>query len=42
MARFKRDIYPELKKGLQRDEFLGRVGEVVVFLPLNEEEVSGK
>lgn len=40
MNQFNREIYPVLKKSLRRDELMGRINQVVVFLPLNEEEVS--
>ncbi|KLO08748.1 hypothetical protein SCHPADRAFT_880206 [Schizopora paradoxa] len=37
---FNRSIHPILKQSLRRDEFLGRINQIVVFLPLNEEEIS--
>ncbi|KLO08732.1 hypothetical protein SCHPADRAFT_596821 [Schizopora paradoxa] len=37
---FNREIHPILKHALKRDEFLGRINQIVVFLPLNEEEIS--
>ncbi|TDL18818.1 hypothetical protein BD410DRAFT_460421 [Rickenella mellea] len=40
IGQFNRDIHPILKKSLKRDEFLGRINQIVVFLPLNEEEIS--
>ena len=36
---FSREIYPILKWHLRRDEFLGRINQIVVFLPLDEKEV---
>ena len=39
---FNRRIYPVLKKAFKRDEFLGRINQTIVFLPLNEGEVSTK
>ena len=40
VTQFNRKIHPILKASLKRDEFLGRINQIVVFLPLNEEEVS--
>ena len=40
IAGFNRTIHPILKKKLKRDEFLGRINQIVVFLPLNEDEVT--
>ena len=40
VTQFNREIHPVLKARLKRDEFLGRINQIVVFLPLNEEEVS--
>lgn len=37
---FNRKIHPILKDALRRDEFLGRINQIVVFLPLDEEEIS--
>ena len=37
---FNRSIHPILKHALRRDEFLGRINEIIVFLPLDEEEIS--
>ena len=39
VTQFNRTIHPILKKSLKRDEFLGRINQIVVFLPLDEEEV---
>lgn len=39
IGKFCRDIHPILKRSLKRDEFLGRINQMVVFLPLNKEEV---
>lgn len=39
VGEFNRGIHPVLKRSLRRDEFLGRINQIVVFLPLNEEEV---
>ena len=36
---FTRTIRPELKKHLKRDEFIGRINQIVVFLPLDKEEI---
>ena len=40
IAEFKEDIYPTLKAALKRDEFLGRINQTVIFLPLSETEVT--
>ena len=40
MNDFNREIYPQLKARLRRDEFLGRINQMVVFLPLNDEEIG--
>lgn len=37
---FKRELHPVLKSNLRRDELLGRINEIVLFLPLNDEEVG--
>lgn len=37
---FNREIYPQLKARLKRDEFLGRINQMVIFLPLNDEEIA--
>lgn len=37
---FKSELYPVLKMSLKRDEFLGRINQIVIFLPLSDEEVS--
>jgi ATP-dependent Clp protease ATP-binding subunit ClpB len=37
---FKKELYPVLKASFKRDEFLGRINQIVVFLPLNNQEVS--
>ena len=37
---FTRSIRPELKRHLRRDEFVGRINQVVVFLPLDKEEIE--
>ncbi|KAL5537231.1 hypothetical protein ACEPAF_1054 [Sanghuangporus sanghuang] len=33
-------FYHDLKQNLKRDEFIGRVNQIVVFLPLNKEEIE--
>ncbi|KLO08742.1 hypothetical protein SCHPADRAFT_597461 [Schizopora paradoxa] len=40
VGEFNRGIHPILKESLRRDEFLGRINQIVVFLPLNEDEIS--
>ena len=40
MSDFIKLLYPTLKQSLKRDEFLGRINKTIIFLPLNEEEVS--
>ena len=40
MNDFNREIYPQLKARLRRDEFLGCIKQMVVFLPLNDEEIG--
>ena len=40
MGTFKKELYPVLKQSLVRDEFLGRINQTVVFLPLSKQEVS--
>ncbi|KAL5512878.1 hypothetical protein ACEPAH_3276 [Sanghuangporus vaninii] len=37
---FTRSIRPQLKNHLRRDEFVGRINQIVVFLPLSQEEVE--
>ncbi|KAL5512883.1 hypothetical protein ACEPAH_3281 [Sanghuangporus vaninii] len=37
---FTRSIRPQLKQNLKRDEFIGRINQIVVFLPLNKEEIE--
>ncbi|EJD07231.1 uncharacterized protein FOMMEDRAFT_149742 [Fomitiporia mediterranea MF3/22] len=37
---FTRSIRPILKQSLKRDEFIGRINEIAVFLPLSEEEIE--
>ncbi|KAL5537232.1 hypothetical protein ACEPAF_1055 [Sanghuangporus sanghuang] len=37
---FTRSIRPQLKCHLRRDEFIGRINQIVVFLPLNQEEIE--
>jgi ATP-dependent Clp protease ATP-binding subunit ClpB len=39
IGKFNRQIHPVLKRALKRDEFLGRINQIVVFLPLDESEV---
>lgn len=39
IGQFNRQIHPILKQSLKRDEFLGRINQIVVFLPLDESEV---
>jgi ATP-dependent Clp protease ATP-binding subunit ClpB len=40
IGQFNKELYPVLKQSLKRDEFLGRINQTVVFLPLNDKEVS--
>lgn len=40
IGQFNRTIYPFLKKAFRRDEFIGRINQIIVFLPLNDEEVG--
>ena len=40
IGQFTKQLYPALKESLKRDEFLGRINQIVVFLPLSNEEVS--
>jgi len=37
---FNRSLYPILKTYFQRDEFLGRINQIIVFLPLSSEEIT--
>ena len=37
---FTRSIHSQLKDALKRDEFIGRINQIAVFLPLNEEEIE--
>ncbi|OCB88624.1 hypothetical protein A7U60_g4222 [Sanghuangporus baumii] len=37
---FTRAIRPQLKQNLKRDEFIGLINQIVVFLPLNKEEIE--
>ncbi|KLO08749.1 hypothetical protein SCHPADRAFT_597762 [Schizopora paradoxa] len=39
MNKFNKDIHPVLKRSLRRDELLGRINQIVVFLPLSEDEI---
>uniref|UniRef100_A0A8H7XTG9 Uncharacterized protein n=1 Tax=Psilocybe cubensis TaxID=181762 RepID=A0A8H7XTG9_PSICU len=39
IANFNKTLYPVLKKTLKRDEFLGRINQMVVFLPFTENEI---
>lgn len=38
--RFNKELHPVLKSSLKRDELLGRINQIVVFLPLDDKEVS--
>lgn len=38
--KFLKMIYPTLKRSFQRDEFLGRINQTLIMLPLSENEVS--
>ncbi|KAI5118400.1 hypothetical protein M0805_007534 [Coniferiporia weirii] len=40
VGEFNRSIHPILKGALKRDEFLGRINQIVVFLPLNQDEIE--
>ena len=40
IRQFTKQLYPVLKESLKRDEFLGRINQIVVFLPLSNQEVS--
>ena len=40
IGEFNREIHPVLKRRLRRDEFLGRINQIVVFLPLDQAEVT--
>ncbi|KIM86382.1 hypothetical protein PILCRDRAFT_323790 [Piloderma croceum F 1598] len=40
IGQFTKQLYPVLKKSLKRDEFLGRINQIVVFLPLSDQEIS--
>jgi ATP-dependent Clp protease ATP-binding subunit ClpB len=42
VGEFTKELYPVLKKSFKRDEFLGRINQIVVFLPFKEKEVSNK
>jgi ATP-dependent Clp protease ATP-binding subunit ClpB len=42
IGEFNKELYPVLKGSLKRDEFLGRINQIVVFLPLNDQEVSNE
>ena len=37
---FLKRIYPILKEGFKRDEFLGRINQILIMLPLTEIEVN--
>jgi ATP-dependent Clp protease ATP-binding subunit ClpB len=41
IGKFNRKIHPILKASLKRDEFLGRINQIIVFLPLDDSEVRG-
>ena len=38
--KFLKLIYPTLKEGFKRDEFLGRINQILIMLPLSEAEVN--
>jgi len=40
VGEFTKELYPVLKKSFKRDEFLGRINQIVVFLPFKEKEIS--
>lgn len=40
MQDFTRTLRPQLKDHLKRDEFIGRINEIAVFLPLSPEEIQ--
>ncbi|KAJ3512816.1 hypothetical protein NLJ89_g3300 [Agrocybe chaxingu] len=40
IAKFNKQLYPILKGALKRDEFLGRINQTVILLPLNDKEAS--
>ena len=40
MNDFIHEIYPHLKARLKRDEFLGRINQIVVFLPFDRKEIE--
>ncbi|TDL21820.1 hypothetical protein BD410DRAFT_866374 [Rickenella mellea] len=40
IGQFNRDLHPILKASLKRGEFLGRINQIVVFPPLNDDEIS--
>jgi len=42
IGEFTKELYPVLKKSFKKDEFLGRINQTVVFLPLNNQEVNNE
>jgi len=40
IGQFNKALHPVLKKAFKRDEFLGRINQIVVFLPLTNQEIS--
>jgi ATP-dependent Clp protease ATP-binding subunit ClpB len=40
IGEFNKELHPVLKESLKRDEFLGRINQIVVFLPLTDESAS--
>ncbi|CAA7257411.1 unnamed protein product [Cyclocybe aegerita] len=40
IGQFNKRLYPILKGALKRDEFLGRINQTVVFLPLSDQEIG--
>jgi ATP-dependent Clp protease ATP-binding subunit ClpB len=42
IGQFTKQLYPVLKESLKRDEFLGRINQIVVFLPFSNQEVSNE
>ncbi|KAJ3512814.1 hypothetical protein NLJ89_g3305 [Agrocybe chaxingu] len=40
IGQFNKQLYPILKGALKRDEFLGRINQTVVFLPLSDQEIG--
>ena len=42
IGQFNKQLYPVLKESLKRDEFLGQINQIIIFLPFNDQEVRNE